>query len=375
MELEAVLNLIKKGESSAVQFKERAPHPDSLAHEIIAFSNSKGGVILFGVNDKTGSLNGLSFAEIQQLNQQLVNVASQKIYPPVFLTTETILVEEQAIVVVTVQEGSGKPYKDNNGTIYVKNGSDKRKVTSNEELSRLLSSSGAIHADEQIVRESSINDIDYEQLGNFVQRKYSKSLDELNIPVEQLLSNLNLLKQTELTLAGLLLFSRRRHMLRPLFSIQCVSADGSDLTFVDNENAFDGTLSMVFEKTMSFIGRNMKKVPDGSGFNSPTKWEIPYGVFEELLVNALVHRDYFIISSTKVFIYADRVEIINPGRLPNSLTIENIKNGISVARNPILVSLAQYILPYKGLGTGIIRSFFCIPELRWKTEWKRINLR
>lgn len=73
--------LIRKGESSYVQFKERLPHQDSLAQEMVAFSNSKGGLLVIGVNDKTGSLNGLTFEEIQATNQQLVNVASQSVFP------------------------------------------------------------------------------------------------------------------------------------------------------------------------------------------------------------------------------------------------------------------------------------------------------
>ena len=100
-----------------------------------------------------------------------------------------------------------------------------------------------------------------------------------------------------------------------------------------------------------------------AGFNSQTKWEIPYEVFEELIINALVHRDYFISSTIKIFVFSDRIEIVSPGKLPNSLTIENIKNGISIARNPILLSTAQYVLPYKGLGTGIVRSYSLYPEI------------
>jgi predicted HTH transcriptional regulator len=110
-----LLAIIKRGESSKVQFKERLPHIDSLAHELIAFSNSLGGKIIFGVNDKTGELNGLSFSEIQQINQQIVNIASQKVYPPVFLTTETVTVNDNQILVVNIEEGLSKPYKDSKG--------------------------------------------------------------------------------------------------------------------------------------------------------------------------------------------------------------------------------------------------------------------
>ena len=109
------MQIITKGESSRVQFKERLPHPDSFAHELIAFSNSQGGIIVIGVDDKTGALRGLSFSEIQRINQQIVNTASQKVYPPVYLTTDTVTVNNNQLLVVTVEEGLAKPYKDANG--------------------------------------------------------------------------------------------------------------------------------------------------------------------------------------------------------------------------------------------------------------------
>ena len=131
-----LIDLIEGGESSKVQFKERLPHIDSLAQEIVAFSNTGGGMIVIGVNDKTGALNGLSFQEIQAVNQQVVNTASNNIFPPVFLETETVKVDQNNLVVVNVKEGISKPYKDRNDTIYLKNGSDKRKVTSNDEIAK-----------------------------------------------------------------------------------------------------------------------------------------------------------------------------------------------------------------------------------------------
>jgi predicted HTH transcriptional regulator len=165
---------------------------------------------------------------------------------------------------------------------------------------------------------------------------------------------------------GLLFFCNNRQKYRPQFSIQCVSVDSTTIkgnTFTDNEAPFEGTMKEVFDKTISFIGRNLKKIPTGETFNSHTAWEIPYEVFEELIVNSLVHRDYFISSTIKVFIFTDRVEIISPGKLPNSLTINNILSGISIAKNPILQNIAQHTLPYKGLGTGIMRAVSLYPYI------------
>ena len=366
MEALELIDLIQQGESSTVQFKERLPNLDSLAQEMVAFSNAEGGKIIFGVNDKTGALNGLTFQEIQTTNQQLVNVASQSVFPPIILKTQTVKVGQDHLIVVEIREGIGKPYKDRNGTIFIKNGSDKRKVTSNEEIARLLQESKMLFADEGQVQGATIADVNLDMFKQFVQIKYGRSLDDLGVSIQQSLESLSLLKDNFLTLAGVLLFCDHRQTFRPQFTIQCVSVDGTDLlgnNYSDSEPPIEGNLSSVYQKAIGFIDRNMRKRQTGTSFNSPAVWEIPYEVFEELLVNALIHRDYFIQSTIKIFIFQDRVEIHSPGKLPNSLTIANVKNGISVARNPILQSVAQFVLPYKGLGTGVPRAIALYPQI------------
>ncbi|WP_069661250.1 RNA-binding domain-containing protein [Arcticibacter eurypsychrophilus] len=366
MEALELLDIIQRGESSKVQFKERLPHTDSLAHELIAFSNSDGGKIIIGVNDKTGELNGVSFDEIQAANQKLVNAASQSVFPAIIISSEVINVSDHNLMIVTVSEGLSKPYKDRLGTIYVKNGSDKRRVTSNDEIARLLQSSKNMFADEIPVNGTTSADVNLNYFNSFINRRYGRSLDELGISLPKALENLSLLKEGSLTLAGVLLFSENRHIIKPLFSIQCVAVDDVNLngnTFKDNEPAFEGKIDEVYLKAFGFINRNIKKIQTGTSFNSLIAWEIPQEVFEETLVNSLIHRDYFVQSTIKVFMFSDRIEIVSPGKLPNSLTIENISNGISIARNPVLQSLAQYILPYKGLGTGIGRAIAAYPEI------------
>ncbi|MET6998703.1 RNA-binding domain-containing protein [Chitinophaga defluvii] len=371
MEALELLELIQQGESSRVQFKERLPHTDSLAQEMVAFSNTEGGKIIIGVNDKTGDLNGLSFQELQSVNQQLVNVASQSVFPPIVIKTETVKVNEHNLVVVELKEGISKPYKDRNGAIFMKNGSDKRRVTSNDEIARLLQSSKIMFADELPVVGSTIADVNVDLFNKFIQTKYGRSLEDMGVDLPKSLENLNLLSEGQLTLAGLLLFSDRRQHFRPQFTIQCVSVDADDITgntFADSETPIEGNMLTVFQKAIGFVDRNMRKQQTGTSFNSPAVWEIPYEVFEELLVNALIHRDYFIQSTIKIFIFRNRVEIHSPGKLPNSLTVENIRNGISIARNPILQSVAQFVLPYKGLGTGVSRAVSLYPEIEFVND-------
>ena len=123
-----LLDVARKGESTTVQFKERLPNSDSLTQEMIAFANTEGGSIVFGINDKSGEIVGLEYSEIQRINQELAHCASQKIFPPITISTETVSYNDRIVVIVTIKEGQHKPYKDKNGSIFMKNGADKRKI-------------------------------------------------------------------------------------------------------------------------------------------------------------------------------------------------------------------------------------------------------
>jgi predicted HTH transcriptional regulator len=366
METIEILDIIAKGESSTVQFKERVNDAYSIATEMVAFTNSQGGLIIVGVNDKTGALNGLSFNEIQATNQLLVNAASDNVKSPITIFTEQVSVNEQTLIAVRIKEGPNKPYRDNKGNIWVKNGSDKRKVVSNDELLRMLQSSDNLAADEEPVANSTYNDIDIDFFKTFIQKKSGKSFEVLDLSLPQILNNMGFAKDDKLTLAGLLLFGKRPQAFKPVFSVQCISFVGNNIAgteFRDSEPPFEGNLTEVYEQTMNFILRNLHKVQVGESFNILGGLEVPKEALEELVVNSLLHRDYFIKSSIKVFIFDNRIEIISPGKLPNTLTIEKIKSGTSIARNPILFSNARYLLPYIGIGSGIPRALASYPKI------------
>ena len=94
---------------------------------------------------------------------------------------------------------------------------------------------------------------------------------------------------------------------------------------------------------------NYKFVPIG-------QLKIPLEVFVETLTNAFIHRDYYINSPIRLFIFDNRIEIHSPGILPDSVTEETIKQGISVPRNQLLFDNAKHLLPYTGIGSGIMRA-------------------
>jgi predicted HTH transcriptional regulator len=370
MDGQELLQIIKRGESSKVQFKERLPHPDSFAHELIAFSNSHGGIIVIGVDDKTGELNGLSFTEIQQINQQIVNIASQKVYPPVYLITDTVTVNNNQILIVTVEEGLSKPYKDGNGTIYLKNGSDKRKVTSNDEIARLLGSRN-LFADEIEIYDSGLKDLDVRLFSEYFKKEFEMTYEEKGLTLEEALIAKKAMRNNHLTLAGLLFFGNEPQFFRPAFSIKAVMYAGTDIggdNYRSKPEDLTGTIPELFKQGMLYVKSCIKYLQDGQGFNSHGKPEVSIISLEEVLQNALIHRDYFKNAPVRLLVFDNRIEIISPGKRPNSLTVEEIKYGNPVIRNNQIALVASRTLPYSGLGSGMRRALANQPDLELEND-------
>ena len=312
-------------------------------------------------------MTGLSADDVRRINQLLANAASQHVRPPVNLLTENMAHPSGTVLVVSVPEGVSKPYMDKNGVIWVKNGADKRRATSREELQRMFQQAGLIHADETPVPGLGARDVDQSYFDGFFSQSFGMTVSEQSLPLPQLLENMNLLTRGSLNIAGALLFARSPQFRLPAFVVKAVAYPGVEIhedRYVDSRDIV-GKLSDVFQNTLTFLVANTGASQAGQSVNSVGVPEVPRIVWEELIANALMHRDYFISAPVRVFVYANRVEIISPGHLPNNLTIDNIKVGNSNIRNPILASYAAKLLPYRGLGSGVIRARRAYPAIEF----------
>jgi ATP-dependent DNA helicase RecG len=222
-----------------------------------------------------------------------------------------------------------------------------------------------VHGDEIPANGLGVKALDKEYFAAFLQKHFNTDLAELDVPLPTLLENMNLMKDGVLNIAGALLFAREPQFALPVFTVKAVfflGTDSNTQTYMDSED-ITGKMLNVFCDTLAFIRRNLHHVQAGQSVNSLGELEVPLLVFEELLANALLHRDYFVSATLRVLIFKDRIEIISPGHLPNNLTVEKIKLGNSNIRNPILVSFASRILPYRGLGSGIMRALAAYPDI------------
>ncbi|HAO22523.1 MAG TPA: ATP-dependent DNA helicase RecG [Desulfobacteraceae bacterium] len=366
-----LLDIIESGETSRVQFKENLTSPDKFAAEMVAMSNSMGGVILLGVRDKTGEIIGLSYDELRDYNNKIGDIATNNIIPLIYVITEVVSMEDKKkILLVYITEGVNKPYKDKKLAVWVKQSSDKRRVTDNTEMLRLFQRSGNLYADEMEVYNTAIKDINENNFIRYFKKEFEEDIEATGLEYSRILNNLNILRNERLTLGGLLFFGSDPQRFKPAFCIKAVSFFGNDIGSSEYRDSKDiqGTIPEMFEKGMSFFTSNLKWEQKGQNFNSTGILEVSKIALEELLQNALVHRDYLKNAPLRLLIFDNRIEIISPGSLPNNLTVENIKFGNVVVRNNLLATFCAKTMNYRGLGSGIKRSLKEQPDIEFTND-------
>lgn len=128
------------------------------------------------MNDKNGSIEGLDYVELQKTNSILANAASENVKPSIAIFTDSVHTSDGVVLIVEIKEGVNKPYKDNKGIVWVKNGSDKRKVFDNSELVQMMESCGCYEPDRMSVVGSSMADIDENTLRMYLTKRFRTKL-------------------------------------------------------------------------------------------------------------------------------------------------------------------------------------------------------
>ena len=353
-----LVELCSLGETTTVQFKLEFTTPKQIAEELVAFANTRGGVIVFGAEDKTGKMVGLTYEQLQYTSRELGNTANDHVRPVIYIEMETLKHEGRAYLLAYVKRGEYKPYKDLAGNIWVKQGADKRRVTENVEIRRLLQQSRQYQVDEEGVEGSSENDIDTKALDAYFTKAFGKRIDEFNIPAKTVLKNAHITDELgQLTIAGLMYFAKEPQLFRPQHCIKAVWFVGNHIGGTQYRDSRDitGTIPEMYEDAMRWLKSCLSRPQNGQSFNSEGELEIPEIVLQELVQNALVHLDLLKPAAIRLLVFDNRIEIVNPGCLPDGQTIDEIMLGNSDPRNPQLAQFGSKTMPYRGLGSGIPR--------------------
>lgn len=370
-----LLDLIRNGESSHVEFKRDGVKPSQLAKEMVAFLNTNGGQILLGVEDD-GDISGLT-REPKAAEEWVMQAARDHIKPVLSPYWETVRCDGDAVVgVITVGgEAPDKPYKAKHGNhwiTHVRVGSTTRDA-SREEEERLYQQAGRVQYGLKPVHNAGLDALDRRRLNDY----FLRVRGEAYLPGDNddewctLLRNLELMTVVEnrklVTVDGLLLFGLRTHRFLPQSGIRAVCYPGTEADYATRADedlrgpmlplkAEDGSLveSGLVEQAVDFIGRYTTPSAHLQGAQRTEKQVFPRDVVREAVVNALVHRDYSIAGTDIMLaIYSDRLEITSPGRLPNTITIDGMKAGARYARNQNLVNFMRDYNYVEARGMGV----------------------
>jgi len=351
---EIVEQLIRGGENSSVEFKSSAVRSESIVREISAFANANGGVIMVGVED-SGAVTGIG-SEKQNDEEWSVNVARNNITPAIIVDVSFVHLDDKKILCIDVPKGDDKPYQCSD-KYYIRVGSTNRIATAGE-LLRLFQASGVFHFDSTPVSPNSgVASLDATKLERYFEQynlSYSSETDDGKI---SLLKNTDIMTSTgDPTVAGMLLFGIHPARVLPQSGVSFAHFSGTEVAaeMIDSQK-ITGTLDYVIDTTLATIKNNLKRPSIIEGAKrTDCNNTIPDKVLRELIVNACCHRNYSIEGSQiRIFMFDDRIEFISPGRLPNTVTVDKLKYGVSYTSNPVILKFLENMRYVDRLGRGL----------------------
>lgn len=350
---ETIEQRLRLGEDARTEFKSVAQgglDQKALAREIVAFANGRGGQIFIGVEDDGTPTGAGSIQEADVLMRQAVQVCQNRVQPAIYCPVTKVEVGGKLLLIVDVPAASpDRPYQTD-GRCYVRDASMARPAT-RDDLLRLVQSQH-IHYDETALAGTTKEDLDLDALERFLRDAYGPAAVPRRMHYLQALQCVD--PGGALTVAGVLLFGREPQRWLMDARISAVYFAGRRISGEMADKAeIDGNLFQQLESAMAFVRRHLPAPARVEGWQR-LELGIPEQVMREAVMNALAHRDYRAASQIRIFMYGDRVEIINPGVLLNQLTLDSIRlGGISQRRNPSLAAVLSRAGRRENLGMGV----------------------
>ena len=361
--------LISQRESETLEFKREMPSSSDLAKLVTALYNTRGGVIVFGVED--GTRQAVGVANPQGIEEGLINILRARCSLDVMPSVEFVSYQDKEFVVVTCPQGVHKPYLVSGETFpYIRVGSSNRPAQ-DEEVRRLYveGSEGGFEA--LPCGKASLSDLSEQLIADYVRRREETSGQSLGLSWEEMLHGLGCLArdgtQVVPTNAGLMLFAEDPQRLIGQAEVACVRFKGTDVISYIDRRDLRGPLYQLVDDAEQFIYRHMKIGRRIEGFAGVEYREYPQAAVREAIVNAVVHRDYSRRGQRiRIFMFDNRIEVYSPGPLPPGVSLEKMRRlePQSVLRNPIIVGVfrdlgSRYI---ERLGTGVRRMAQAMTE-------------
>ena len=362
---ETLLEIIANGENSSVEFKRDDIRPEQLAKEIVAMANFQGGMILLGVDDD-GTIKGIHRANLEEWIMD--TVIGRHVHPVIIPHYQEIRLDHgKRVAVVSISPGMAKPYvlrHNDREDVYIRMGSTSRLAT-REQIIRLFDAGGLLHTETLPVSGTGLKIMDMARLENYL----SNILGEHELPASEAewlerLDGLGFMTTDAIgnkvcTIAGVALFGIKPKRFLKQAGLRVMVFDYDDKQYQARLDvvldgpmvgrwSFDGEKTLVDEGIIEKFIHTIEPfiTIEGDSIAPETltrgkKWMYPIEAIRETVLNALAHRDWTRAVDIEITRYSDRLEVISPGALPNSMDVEKMKAGRRTPRNPLILEVLR----------------------------------
>ncbi|MBN1351833.1 putative DNA binding domain-containing protein [candidate division KSB1 bacterium] len=341
-----LIDLILAGKSDKLEFSDENLAEPSIAKHIVAFLNSNGGTLIFGIDDDS-QIVGIQFTDLEY---RLAEITSNLIFPAIFPSYYETLLTGKKVGVLEVEAGTNKPYyyhwKDKQN-YYVRNGKVSREASTNE-IRTLINENRGGRFELTAVSHATINDLDLKRIHHFCMTRrqvdFNALTEEEQIGVLEKL-DLAIIEGDKCfpTVAGILLFGKNPESSLAYSGVTVHIYNGQDseddslaihsnvpmLGIIDSTSG-EISLAGTIDETMDIIRENFPRLKQ----KKVTESSLPLAGIREALLNALMHRNYCIPDKKiEVNIFEDKIEIVSPGEIHQQTTLEKIKFGSKAPGN------------------------------------------
>jgi ATP-dependent DNA helicase RecG len=353
------LKLIEAGENITTEFKRK--YTEEIKKTLVAFANTEGGTLYIGINDDK-TVAGVHNPDETLL--QITNSVHAGIKPDVTLFVEYKIekIKSAAIIAVTVQRGTARPYYLTGKGIrpegvYVRQGAASVPATEAAILNMIKETDG-----EKYEKARSLNQ---ELTFNYTEKFFKTKNVSFGLNQQKTLH-----AQTTdgvYTNLGLLLSDQSVH------TIKLAVFEGPEKQVFKDRREFSGSLLKQLEEAYEHLDIHNRTHAEVKGLERLDKRDYPEEALREALLNALVHRDYAFSSSILISIFDNRIEFVSVGGLPKGISLDDILLGISVPRNENLANVFYRLRLIEVYGTGIPKIMRSYAECLRKPELQSTN--
>ena len=347
-------------ESSTMEFKQKIPENAQIVKTIIGFCNRSGGKLLIGIR-QDGTILGLPEEEVQKMMEYINKSIYEASSPPIIPAVYSQRIGDKAILIIEVSSGMNKPYfRKSEGLekgTYIRLGRSTVKANA-DMIEELKWQSRGRSFDMMPVYHGKEEDLDQKKILLFLNHKKAIRIRSIS---QGILTSYGLAIEEYTTsyptVGGILLFGKSPQQYYSEAMILCTHFDGISGRKAISSIDCTGTLFEQFEMAYNFVIGRLSRSFMIQAPKREERLEIPETALREVLLNAIVHRNYHIQAPTKIAIYDNRIEVFSPGVFPGPLDPHNLKLGLTYVRNRVICKVFREAGYIEKLGSGFITLF------------------